>query len=137
MKKIKVMVFGTFDHFHKGHEYFLREAKRLGDSLVVVVARDSTVKKLKGRQPDQSGEERKKAVSDSGIADRVLPGSEKNIYEQIEKERPDVICLGYDQKFFTENLREELDKRGINPRIVRLGSYRPDIYKSSIIKNRK
>ena len=43
----KVMVFGTFDIFHKGHENFLKQAKKLGDCLTVVVARDETVLKFK------------------------------------------------------------------------------------------
>jgi len=42
-----VMTFGTFDRFHPGHEYYLREAKKLGDSLLTVIARDVTVIKIK------------------------------------------------------------------------------------------
>jgi cytidyltransferase-like protein len=48
-KKITtVMVFGTFDGIHDGHRYFLNEAKKFGDKLVVAVAKDTTVKTLKG-----------------------------------------------------------------------------------------
>ena len=43
----KVMATGTFDLLHMGHIFYLREAKKLGDELVCVVARDSTVRKLK------------------------------------------------------------------------------------------
>ena len=44
---VKVMATGTFDLLHMGHIYFLKEAKKLGDTLCVVVATDVTVRKLK------------------------------------------------------------------------------------------
>ncbi|MEM3661293.1 MAG: adenylyltransferase/cytidyltransferase family protein, partial [Candidatus Micrarchaeaceae archaeon] len=44
-----MMATGVFDIINPGHIYFLKEAKKLGDELVVVVARDSTAKKLKHR----------------------------------------------------------------------------------------
>ncbi|MCD4694128.1 adenylyltransferase/cytidyltransferase family protein, partial [bacterium] len=48
---IKVMCFGTFDNLHLGHLFYLKEAKKFGDYLVVVIARDNNVKKIKGRCP--------------------------------------------------------------------------------------
>ena len=39
----KVMCFGTFDGVHKGHEYYLHEARKLGDYIVVVVALEDVV----------------------------------------------------------------------------------------------
>ena len=47
----KVMIFGTFDKFHPGHINFLKQSEQYGDYLIVVVARDITVKKLKGKMP--------------------------------------------------------------------------------------
>ena len=44
---VKVMATGTFDLLHMGHIFYLKEAKKLGDTLVVVVATDATVRKLK------------------------------------------------------------------------------------------
>lgn len=43
----KVMVFGTFDIFHKGHEFYFSKAKEYGEELIVIVARDETVLKIK------------------------------------------------------------------------------------------
>ena len=45
------MAFGTFDLLHPGHEHFLKQAKRYGD-LIVVIARDNTVLKVKGKKTE-------------------------------------------------------------------------------------
>ncbi|PIQ79059.1 MAG: FAD synthase, partial [Parcubacteria group bacterium CG11_big_fil_rev_8_21_14_0_20_41_14] len=45
--------------------------------------------------------------------------------------KPDIIALGYDQKVYTENLREEMEKRGLDIDVVRLKAYMPEKYKSS------
>lgn len=129
----KVMVFGSFDYVHAGHSYFLKEAKKYG-SLVVVIARDVTIKKVKGRMPRFGEEERKKAIKDLGIADKVILGSEGDKYNVIEDEKPNIICLGYDQKAFVDNLSEELKKRDVSAKIVRIGAYHPEKYKSSLLK---
>lgn len=47
MKKKVVMTFGTFDVFHPGHRFYLSEARKLGNRLLVIVALDSTVEKIK------------------------------------------------------------------------------------------
>ena len=54
-------------------------------------------------------------------------------YSALIKEKSDIICLGYDQKFFTDSLPEKLRKRGINPKIIRLKAFKPQIYKTSKI----
>ena len=45
----KVLVFGTFDILPPGHLYFLREAKKHGEHLTVVVTPSAVVKQLKGK----------------------------------------------------------------------------------------
>lgn len=49
--------------------------------------------------------------------------------------RPDIICLGYDQKYFIDNLKEKLRQRGLDIEIVRIQSFKPSIYKSSKLRN--
>jgi|SRR3990167_6903272 len=129
----KVMVMGTFDLLHKGHLHLLKEAKKKGDYLVVLIARDATVKKVKGRKPYRSEKRRLTDVKNSGIADKVILGNLKDKYSALIKEKSDIICLGYDQKFFTDSLPEKLRKRGINPKIIRLKAFKPQIYKTSKI----
>ncbi|MFA6047537.1 MAG: adenylyltransferase/cytidyltransferase family protein [Parcubacteria group bacterium] len=128
----QVIVFGTFDIFHKGHMSFLRQAKKYGDFLLVVIARDRIVKKVKRKLPRNNEKNRLKTVENSGLADEVVLGHLRDMYAFIKKYKPDVIALGYDQTAFVDKLEEKLlsmDMKSV--RIIRLKSYRPNIYKSS------
>lgn len=131
----KVITFGTFDRFHLGHEAYLKQAKALGDFLIAVVARDETVKKIKGRMPDFSEKERLKAVKLSGLADKVVLGEIKDKYEIIRRFKPSVIALGYDQFAFTFGLRKFLIDNSIDAKIVRMNPYKPNVYKTSLMRN--
>jgi len=133
----KVLVFGTFDIIHPGHLNFLKEAKKHGDFLIVVVARDLTVKTIKGSFPDNTEQKRLSDVKKLGIADKILLGNIEDKYKVIEEIRPDVICLGYDQNSFTQNLDVELLKRKVQARTIRLPPYKHERYKSSKIKIQK
>ena len=131
----KIMVFGTFDIFHLGHQSFLKQAKEFGDFLIVVVARDKTVLKVKKHPTLNNEKKRLKIIKESGFADKVVLGGLKNKYAVIKKYQPDVICLGYDQKFFIDKLDDELKKIGLNNVIIKkMNSYYPKIYKSSKLK---
>lgn len=130
----KVLAFGTFDGLHPGHGYFLKEAKKHGDFLVVVVARDKTVKEVKGRLPRHNEDERLGAVKGLGIADRVLLGSEGSKFRVIKRVKPGVICLGYDQKYFIRGLDKRLETSGIKCKVIRLEAYKPHKFKSSLLK---
>lgn len=129
-----VMAFGTFDHFHAGHESYLAQAKSLGDVLVVIVARDETVKQIKGRLPDCGEKGRLAKILQSGIADVAILGELGDKYDVIRKYKPDVIALGYDQFAFTFRLEKFLIDEGMDTKIVRLAPYKPEVYKSSLFR---
>jgi len=129
-----VMCFGSFDILHPGHIFFLKRAKSLGDKLVVVIARDSTIKEVKGITPKYNERQRQEHIRDLKIADKVMLGYETDKYEVIEEINPDVIALGYDQDGFADNLKEEMEKRKMAPKIVRLTSYKEEHYKSSKLR---
>lgn len=139
MKKKKVIAFGVFDHLHPGHKYFLKQAKKLGDYLTVVVARDHTVIRMKRLTPSYSEKERMKKVKGLEVADQVIIGRHdfKKKYDIILKLRPDVIALGYDQEFFVKNLPLVIIKMGKPCKIVRLKPFKPKLYKSSIYRKKK
>lgn len=131
----KIMVFGTFDLFHPGHKNFLKQAKKYGDYLVVVVARDKTVEEIKKQRPKNRETERAKVLSSSKIADEVVLGNLGDKYKVIKRHKPDIICLGYDQKFFVRGLKEKLKSYGLETKVIRLKPYKPEICKSSKLKN--
>jgi len=131
----KVMVFGTFDVFHLGHEFFLKQAKKLGDYLIVVIARDKTVKKVKGEYPQQKEKERMQTIKNSGYTDKAILGEIDDKYKIIRKFKPDIIALGYDQFVFTYKLNKMIIDEKMDTEIIRLESYEPNVYKSSFIKS--
>lgn len=129
-----VLVTGTFDGLHKGHEDLFRQAKVLGDRLVVVVGRDATVEAVKGHRPRLGEEERRKAVETCPLVDEaILGGTGEDKLAVIEAVRPEVVLLGYDQQAFTDGLAEALAARGLHPRIVRGEAFEPETYKSSLL----
>jgi len=131
-----VIAFGTFDVFHAGHEFFLKQASKLGDQLIVVVARDNTVKNVKAHYPLHNEKQRMQKVKDSEIANKVVLGSDNDKYKAIKKYKPHIIALGYDQFVFTYKLNKMIIDESMNTEIIRLDAYEPDIYKSSLIKLR-
>ncbi|HJO01688.1 MAG: FAD synthase [Candidatus Woesearchaeota archaeon] len=131
----KVMAFGSFDMLHKGHEAYLKEAKSYGDYLIVIVARDESIIRFKGRKPKNDENSRLGQIKKLDFVDEAVLGSKGNIFDVLEEYSPDVICLGYDQKTVEEEkLREELEKRNLKAKIVRAKPYKEDIYKSSKLK---
>ncbi|MFH0819846.1 MAG: adenylyltransferase/cytidyltransferase family protein [bacterium] len=127
----KVMVFGTFDIFHKGHKSFLQQAKKYG-KLTIILARDKTVLKIKGHLPKNKEKERLGVIKKTKLAKKVLPGYLRDKYKIIAKHKPDIVCLGYDQTHFTDKLKEKLNQFGLRKtKIIRLNPYCPEKYKSS------
>ncbi len=117
------MATGTFDLLHLGHIYYLKEAKKLGDTLAVVVATDATVRKLK-HEPINPQEIRLNLIKELRIVDEAYLGHEDDIYEIVEEIKPDVIALGFDQIHDEDKIKSELKKRKINAKIVRLSEFK-------------
>jgi len=119
---VRVMASGVFDILHPGHVLFLQEAKKLGDELIVVVARDSTAKKFK-HKPIMPENVRRFLVEALKPVDKAILGHEDDIYKTVEEIRPDIIVLGYDQRFSEEEIERECRKRGVEVKVVRLKKY--------------
>ncbi|MFH1564608.1 MAG: adenylyltransferase/cytidyltransferase family protein [bacterium] len=135
MNRKIVMVFGSFDVLHKGHLDFFRQAKQKGDYLIVVLARDKTIKKVKSNHPLHKEKSRKLFVSQSSLVNKAILGSLKNKYEALKKYRPDVICLGYDQRVDLKELKNKIKEFGLETKVYRLKPFHPEIYKSSKLKS--
>ncbi len=136
-EKKLVMAFGTFDFFHDGHHHFLSRAKELGDFLIVVIARDKTVRQIKGEEPANNERKRLNKVKSKGVADKVILGYHKDKHKVLRKYRPDIIALGYDQYVFTQTLKKTLIDLKMDTQIHRLEAHFPQVYKSSLIRRQK
>ena len=118
----KVMATGTFDLLHMGHIFYLKEAKKLGNKLVCVVARDSTVRKLK-HEPVTPEDMRLAIIKELKIVDKAILGNENDMFETVEIVKPNIIALGYDQVHDEKKIDKELKKRNIKTKIIRLPKY--------------
>src|SRR3989338_2941934 len=108
-KQTRIMVFGTFDGVHKGHLNFFKQARKLAPKsfLIVSVARDKNVLKIKGNFPVLNEKERITLIEKCKLADKVVLSGAGDHIPHIIKERPDIIALGYDQKFYVKNLKKD------------------------------
>jgi FAD synthetase len=139
VKRTKIMVFGTFDGIHQGHLSFFKQARALTRNpyLIVSVARNQNVLKIKGKKPFFSEKKRLALIKKNKLADKVVLGGTKNYLPHVIKERPDIIALGYDQRAYVKNLKKDLKNKGILVSIVRLKPYREKTYKNHLLKKRK
>ncbi len=134
-KRRVVLASGVFDLLHLGHVRFLEDAKMAGGKnakLIVIVARDSTVEKIKDRKPIMSEEQRCALVETLRVVDEAVLGYEGlEIGEVIEKIKPDVIALGYDQTEMEHEVKEYIDTHKMPIMVVRIGKYGENALDSS------
>ncbi len=125
----KLFVAGAFDSFHMGHQFFLWKASSMCKELVVVVARDETIKRIKNKTPKYSEEKRLQRIKEENLfnAKIRLGREDANFVVTLKEENPDVLLLGYDQKFDEKKGRESFP----NLIILRADSFAPDFFKSS------
>ncbi len=127
------MVFGTFDILHKGHISFFKQARKLAKKpyLIVSVARDKNVKKIKGLSPTNNERKRLAVVRVSRFVNEAVLGGLKNHITHIIQQKPHIIALGYDQKAYVKGLGKALKAKGLPVTIKRLKAFKPRLYKSS------
>lgn len=118
---------GVFDLLHYGHVKYLEEAKKLGgedSELVVVVARDATVRKRKGRDPILPEEERRALVEALKPVNKAILGEEDFSLEKVlSKVKPDIVAVGYDQENLEAELKKVISRKGLDIKVVRLTRY--------------
>lgn len=130
-----VLATGAFDLLHLGHVRFLDESKKKGGPearLVVVVARDKTIKQRKGLNPILPENQRRELVASLRIVDKAILGHEKLDMLGILKEvKPDIICVGYDQKEIKRSLVKILREEKIRTPVVEIPRLGPEGLNSS------
>lgn len=132
----RVVAFGAFDPLHPGHLYFLNEARKHGDFLTVVVARDESIYCFKKREPYLGLQVRLQALAGTGIPDRVMPGNlPERQFDLLSRLEFDVIALGYDQHPSDKEVARRLLLAGKNAvEIVRVAPFYPEKYKSTLVR---
>ena len=128
-----VLTGGVFDILHIGHLATLNEASRLGDILIVIIARNETVQKLKGREPINDEKIRLYLVNSLKPVDLAILGDKEDPYEVINHIKPDIIALGYDQKHNEGKIRSKLKQMGLTTKVIRLTVKVPHVKTSDII----
>jgi len=116
----KVLVGGCFNKIHPGHVYFLKEAKKLGDYLIVVLTNDRNNKPY-GIPAKQRKKNLEKINMKLKLINKIVIGDPNDFSKVVKKEKPDVIALGYDQKL-PEGVSKEI-KKIIVKRIKKFGNY--------------
>ena len=129
-----VLAGGVFDIIHPGHIYTLNAAKELGDVLVVVVATDNTSEKMKKRRPLHSQDQRQELVNSLAMVDLCLVGQEDDIFKTVDRVRPQIIALGYDQVHQEKFIVDGCKKINLDAEVARLQSPIPDSSSSKIQK---
>ena len=140
-KRPIVLTAGVFDLLHLGHVKFLEEAKKMGGKnaeLIVIVARDKTVKNRKGEKPVMSEDQRRALVESLEVEDETILGYEKFIIDRdVEKIKPDIIALGHDQKGIGEIVRKAIMNKSLKIKVVKIGKFSEDELNSSSEIKRK
>jgi len=130
-----VLATGVFDLLHIGHLRFLEESKKTGgphSKLVVVVARDKTVRRRKGKGPIVPEDQRRELVAALRVVDRAILGREEIDLLGILKEvKPDIVCVGYDQDAIRAAVTRLVRKEELPVRVVRIRRFGPIGFNSS------
>ena len=130
-----VLASGVFDLLHLGHVRFLEDAKKSGGKnakLVVIIAKDSTVERIKGRKPIMSEDQRLALVESLKVVDEAVMGYEGlDIGEVIDKIKPNVIALGWDQEEIESQVKAYAKAHNEAIRVVRIGKYAQNALDSS------
>lgn len=128
------MIFGTFDIVHQGHLNLFLNAKKWGDFLIAVVARDARAEEIKKKKLIHTEKERKKFLEAIRYIDQVILGNKTDVYKIINQIKPDVIVLGYDQKHFTESLTQKIQEFQLKTKVVRLKAHKPNNFKTQKLR---
>lgn len=113
-----VLTNGVFDLLHTGHLYFLKQARALGDGLIVAMNADASVRVLKGpTRPIQNQEQRAYALGALECVDAITVFSEPRLTQEINALRPDVYCKAGDYTLEKLNPEERTALQGVGAQI--------------------
>jgi FAD synthetase len=132
-----VLASGVFDLLHLGHVRFLEAAKKAGGKdakLIVIVARDSTVEKKKGKKPVMPEYQRCALVASLKVVDEAMLGFEDfSMGRVLEKIKPDIVAVGHDSHVsgLEQAVKDAVTKKGWKMKVVKVGKFSSDELDSS------
>ena len=132
-----VLTNGCFDLLHLGHVHYLEAARSLGDTLVVAINGDDSVRALKGEgRPLNRERERAEVVAALECVDHVVIFSEVRVTRLLEQVRPAIYVKGGDYTADTLDPEERaaLEKTGAQIRIL---PFEPGYSTSGLIERLK
>ena len=136
-----VLAAGVFDLLHYGHIRYLEEAKKTGGPytrLVVIVARDETVRRLKGTDPIIPEDQRRAVIEALKVVDEALLGFEDLDMDRVLQQiKPDIVVVGHDQEVIKAQVEKIKKARELDTKIVQILQFgEDDLNSSSKIKRR-
>ena len=136
-----VLAAGVFDLLHYGHIRYLEEAKKTGgpDSrLVVIVARDETVRRQKESDPIIPEDQRRAVIEALRVVDEALLGFEDMDLDRVlQQVKPDIVVVGHDQVAIKNQVEKINKAREMQIRIIQISQFGEDaLNSSSKIKSR-
>ncbi len=136
--RIRVLATGVFDLLHPGHIHYLESSKKLGDELIVLVTNDDYVRQTKG-EPVFPAASRRHLIEALACVDEVIIPTETQpdqFYKTVLAIEPDIITLGFNQKFSGNDLKAEFARHGWQGDIVRIGPYKEAGLSSTQLKDK-
>jgi rfaE bifunctional protein nucleotidyltransferase chain/domain len=113
-----VLTNGVFDLLHTGHLFYLKQARALGDALVIALNSDASVRALKGpTRPVQNEAQRAYALAALECVDAVVVFREPRLTSEIHGLRPDVYCKAGDYTLEKLNAEERAALEAVGARI--------------------
>jgi FAD synthetase len=136
-----VLAAGVFDLLHYGHIRYLEEAKKAGGPgarLVVIVARDETVKRQKGTEPIIPEDQRRAVIEALKVVDEALLGFEDiDLDRVLQQVKPDIVVVGHDQKAIKAQVEKINKAREMKIKLVQAHQFgEDDLNSTSKIKRR-
>ncbi len=127
------VVFGTFDHFHPGHQWFLLRSAQYCDHLFVSVAGDDDVMRRKHHAPRYPVAQRITQIQTFLPMATVIEGdTQDGEWSVFKHHRIDCCIIGYDQQRLAHALQQWSEAEQYPCTFYFLGSYFPQYYKSSL-----
>lgn len=114
----RILATGTFDILHPGHIYYLKKSKSYGDELHVIISRDNNIKHKP--KPIINEMQRMEMISELKFVDYVHLGDLRDYFNPVIKINPDIITIGFDQKFDIVELKKKLNLLKLTPQIIRI-----------------